>query len=464
MPLIRPQIFKPVAGLRFLALVLVLGAGAAVRADGPVAAVFPADPGLTDYLAWAEDHHPAMARAAGREAALRHGARSAGALPDLKFGWGEMIVPVETRVGPQQRVFSLSQSIPWFGTLGLQEKVAATRADAAAQDLLGQRLAVHHGVRAAWYELANLQGEITIITDNVGLAHQAEAASRSAYEAGAGSFGDVLAAQIDVEKLAAQLAGLKDRLNPARTQLNMAAGLPADHPAPTVRLPGFADDLPARETLWAMLEQNNPELGALRLERDSRRQGVDLAGKAGYPDLTLGLDYIMTGPARLEGMPDSGKDPVIARLGVSIPLWGGRAGAEKQASAGRLASASAELADARQRLNARLETVLYRWREARRNRDLYGSVLLSSGRQAFAVTAARYRSGQASYVDLVTARKTLLGLELANLRATVELAQSRNDLATLVGATADQLPLATRPDDPGRRPEPTGRKADGKHE
>ena len=48
-----------------------------------------------------------------------------------------MIVPVETRVGPQQRVFSLSQSFPWFGTLGLKESAAAARAEAAAQEYPG---------------------------------------------------------------------------------------------------------------------------------------------------------------------------------------------------------------------------------------------------------------------------------------------------------------------------------------
>jgi len=438
--------FANIGNSIFLSLWLVVagalaGVGPAVS-QGSDSPRFAAHPELTDYLAWAEMNNPAVARAEGRADALWGTAQAAGALPDLKFGWGEMIVPVETRVGPQQRVFSLSQSIPWFGTLGLKEAEVAARAEAAQEGARVQLLKVHRDIRAAWYELAYLQGAIRIITGNLDLAKQTETAARSAYEAGSGSFADVLTAQIDREKLQTRLAGLTDRQRPAAANLNLASGLEAGRPVPDIptgsMIPvGVA--LPAEETLWTLLQEHNPELTALRLEMESRRQGVDLAGKAGYPDLMLGVDYIMTGDARVGGVPDSGQDPVIARVGVSIPLWGGKAKGQKEASVGWLRSASADLSDARLRLNTRFENALFAWRESGRNTELYGQVLLDSGRQALEVTAARYRSGQASYVDMVTARQTLLGLELANLRAQTDRALALNELTTLLGITPEEL-------------------------
>jgi outer membrane protein TolC len=438
--------FSNIGNFIFLSLWLVVagalaGVGPAVS-QGSDSPRFAAQPELPDYLAWAEMNNPAVARAAGRADALRGTAQAAGALPDLKFGWGEMIVPVETRVGPQQRVFSLSQSVPWFGTLGLKEAEVAARAEAAQEGVRVQLLKVHRDIRAAWYELAYLQGAIRIITGNLGLAKQIETAARSAYEAGSGSFADVLTAQIDREKLQTRLAGLTDRQRPAAANLNLASGLEVGRAVPDIpsgsMIPvGVA--LPAEETLWTLLQEHNPELTALRLEMESRRQGVDLAGKAGYPDLILGVDYIMTGDARVGGVPDSGQDPVIARVGVSIPLWGGKAKGQKEASVGWLRSASADLSDARLRLNTRFENALFAWRESGRNTELYGQVLLDSGRQALEVTAARYRSGQASYVDMVTARQTLLGLELANLRAQTDRALALNELTTLLGITPEEL-------------------------
>jgi cobalt-zinc-cadmium efflux system outer membrane protein len=424
------------------------GVGPALSQESDVPR-FPDHPELADYLAWADMNHPAVARAEGRADALLGTARAAGALPDLKFGWGEMIVPVETRVGPQQRVFSLSQSIPWFGTLGLKEAEIATRAEAAQEGARVELLKVRRDIRVAWYELAYLQGAIRIITGNLELAKQTETAARSAYEAGSGSFADVLTAEIDRVKLQTRLAGLADRQRPAAANLNLASGLEVDRTVPDIPsgsiIPAVVS-LPSEDELWTLLQEHNPELRALRLEMESRRQGVDLAGKTGYPDLTLGVDYIMTGDARIDGIPDSGQDPVIARVGVSIPLWGGKAGGQKEASAGWLRSASANLSDARLGLNTRFENALFTWRESGRNTELYGQVLLDSGRQALEVTAARYRSGQASYVDMVTARQTLLGLELANLRAQTDRALALNELTTLLGITPEELLARSTPD------------------
>ncbi len=443
--------FLNIANSVSLSLWLVLagalaGVGPAVsqESDSPR---FPSHPDLWDYLSWSAVNNPAVAGAESRADALDGAAKAAGALPDLKFGWGEMIVPVETRVGPQQRIFSLSQSIPWFGTLGLKEAEVEARAEAAREGARVQVLRVRRDIRAAWYELAYLQGAIRIIEGNLDLARQTETAARSTYEAGSGSFADVLTAEIDREKLRTRLASLRDRQRPTATRLNLAAGLEAGRPVPDIPaeamiLPQVS--LPGEETLWALLEDFNPEITALQLEMESRRQGVDLAGKAGYPDLTLGVDYIMTGEAGMDGVPDSGQDPVIARVGVSIPLWGGKAEAEKKASAGWLRSASADLADARLGLNTRFENALFAWRESGRNIELYGQVLLDSGRQALEVTAARYRSGQASYVDMVTARQTLLGLELANLRAQTDRALALNELTTLLGITPDELLARSR--------------------
>jgi len=209
------------------------GVGPAVS-QGSDSPRFAAHPELADYLAWAEMNNPAVARAEGRADALWGTAQAAGALPDLKFGWGEMIVPVETRVGPQQRVFSLSQSIPWFGTLGLKEAEVAARAEAAQEGARVQLLKVHRDIRAAWYELAYLQGAILIITGNLDLAKQTETAARSAYEAGLGSFADVLTAQIDREKLQTRLAGLTDRQRPAAANLNLASGLEVGRAVPDI--------------------------------------------------------------------------------------------------------------------------------------------------------------------------------------------------------------------------------------
>jgi len=418
------------------AILLLLTASARGQSSEPVAEVFPQQPILTDYLAWARTHSPRLSAQAARSDALREDSRRIGALPGLKLAWGEMIVPVETRVGPQQRVLSISQSFPWFGTLSAKEHSLAAQADAAGETLRGLGWQVEHEVRSAWYELAFIQGQIRIVTENLALARQTEIHTRARYETGDGSYASVLNAQMDIGRLDARLAGLQDRLTPATVQLNIAAGMTPDLPPPVA--PALPEalvhaQLPGAEDLQTVLWRNNPDLAALRYQEDGRRHGVQAAGRRSYPDLTLGLDYIMTGEAVMAGVQDSGKDPIIARVAVNIPLWGGRTDAEQKASASLLRATSAGLSDARLRLNGRLENTLFAWREAGRNLELYGVTLLPRSAQNLAVVTASYESGQAHFDDLQLARQEYLGLELALLRASTDRLLALNDLGTLLG-------------------------------
>ncbi len=424
------------------ALGLLLATTVQGQTSEPAPEAFPARPYLADYVTWARSHSPRLSAQAARSDALRENSRQVGALPGLKLAWGEMIVPVETRVGPQQRVLSISQSFPWFGSLSAREYSLESAADAAGETLRDLGWQVEHEVRSAWYELAFIQGRIAIVSRNLILAQQTESHVRVRYETGEGPYVSVLNAQMEIGRLDARLAGLQDRLVPATARLNIAAGLVSSRPTPEMP-PSLeslvAAQLPTKDALEAALRRNNPLLASLRHEEESHRHGVDAAGRRSYPDLTVGLDYIMTGEARLPGIEDSGKDPVIARVAVNIPLWGGQADAEQKASTSLLRASSAGLSDTRLQLSGQLENTLFAWREAGRNLELYGVTLLPRSAQNLAVVTAGYESGQAHFDELQVARQAHLGLELALLRAKTDRLLALNDLGALLGVPMDDL-------------------------
>lgn len=400
---------------------------------------FPDRPGLADYLERATTHNPELQTAHHRVEALRQEAKVAGSLPDLKFMWGEMIVPVETRVGPQQRVFSLSQNIPWFGTLGLKEKSTLAGADAAEARLQATALTLHRNIRDVWYQLALVQREEEILAEHLDLARQAELSIRKTYEAGKESFSNLIKAQMELGRVQTQLDNLRDRSGPLTAKLNNLAALDPYHQTPSADLnpPFIAEEtLGNSATLHDILKNRNPALRAERNLLAAAHSKRELAGKEGSPDLTLGLDYIMTGDAINPDSMDSGKDPVIARLGFSIPLWGGRASAGKAASAEMVQAADYRLTSLRLDLETRLEEVLYRIRVASRNTQLYGETLYQRAVQDMEVTTAAYQSGQMDFEDLLGARQNLLGIELARLQAQTEHSRALNELITLLGGEA----------------------------
>ena len=441
------------AAVCFLAVVPVL-ATTAMEEPRPSDAL-PADPGLADYLTWSRDHHPALAAERHRADVLREEQSRAGALPGLRLAWGEMIVPVETRTGPQERVLSVSQSFPWFGTLGRREAAVAASADAADAGLQASRLSVERDVRAAWFRLGALDEEARRVTAAAELAVATEAYLRTSYETGDAGYRELLKAEMESGRLATLAADLRDRRHSLTASLNAAAGLPTPTPPPAAVLPSGEElsvRLPDAAVLRDLLYGANPELRQLNYRYESDRLGAEAVGKANNPSFTLGVDWIMTGEARMADVPDSGKDPVIARLAVQLPVWGGGGGAEDRAAAGRVRSSGAALSDRRLQLEAQLEQALYTWRDAGRRVALYDDNLLPRGRQAVAVVQAGYETGGGSFADLLDVRRDLLTLETEAVRRHLELALALNDLAHLVGVDLDDLAGARAPASPEESP------------
>jgi len=404
---------------------------------------FPPQPSLNDYLDWAVTHHPGLSGARAEHETSRQVVTLAGALPDLKLAWGEMIVPVETRVGPQQRVFSVSQNLPWFGTLGAAENAADSKAQAAYNQFLADSLTVQQSVRKAWYELARLQHEIVLIRDHLELSRQSEEVALRAYEVGSARFRNVLQAQMESENLRNRVESLRDRLHPATVNLNSASGLPMGTPLPQASLPSSFTALSDEIDLRDILRRHNPELESLRRQEDSHRHQMEAARLSGRPGLTLGLDYIMTGSAAMPAVDDSGKDPVIARLAINVPLWSGKATARRLASAGRLQAASSRRTQLSQDLDQQLENILYLMRDAARNGRLYKETLLPRARQILTATTSDYETGRATFDEVMGARQNLLGLELGLLRAAADQALALNDLETLLGAPLESIGYTT---------------------
>ena len=76
-----------------------------------------------------------------------------GTLPDPTISFGYFISPVETRVGPQQAKFGITQMFPWFGPLNAQEDVVIERAKAKYEVFEEAKSKLFFDIKSAYYNL-----------------------------------------------------------------------------------------------------------------------------------------------------------------------------------------------------------------------------------------------------------------------------------------------------------------------
>lgn len=375
------------------------------------------DSTLADYLVYAALNNPQLEAAFARWKAALERLPQVRSLPDPRFTYGVFINEVETRVGPQKHRFAIAQMFPWFGKLDLKEGIAAKQADAAYQEYLAVRLEVMHTVRDAYYERAGLAHELRISRENIELLKQLEQTARHRYRVGTASHPDVIRLQIALEKLQDQLRTLEDSRLAIEARLNAALNRPStalvsgDFQLPDESLD--ADDA----FITRAISENNPQLRALQNRIDGGRLATRLAKMAELPDVTLGLDYIVTGEALNPGMSESGDDAMIANLSFNLPIWNEKYDAGvREAIAIRYATMRTRAA-LDNRLDAQAQRTLFDYRTAERQIVLYRDILLPKAVQTLKAMLGAYQTGTASFLDLLEAQQTLLEFELMHIRA-----------------------------------------------
>jgi outer membrane protein TolC len=433
--------------------------------------------GLEEYLAYAALNNPGLQAAFHRWKAELERVPQVTALPDPRFTYRYFIREVETRVGPQQQALGLAQTFPWLGKLALRGDMASEAARAARQQYEARKLQLFYKVRDAYYEYYYLGRSISVVEQTLELVKHLESVARTRFRAAAASHPDVIRAQVELGKLEDQLKALRDFRTPLVARLNAALNRRPGEDLPVPRtIP--ADRMAAGdEQILEWFSESSPELRALDHEIERARHAIELARKDYYPDLTFGFDYTDVGsppsakpqglanPGALRSLSrigggmgdlidayaigrsfrpgdrpdDAGRDVWMVSMSMNVPIWRDKyAAGEREARARHLAARHAR----KQRENvlaAKIQRVLYDYRDAERKIDLYRDTLVPKARQSLRSTEASFRAGTSSFLDLIDAERTLLDFELSYERASTNRAQRLAELEKLVGRSIPRM-------------------------
>lgn len=386
------------------------------------------DATLDDYRRHAVLSNPGLRALHHEWRAARERAPQARALPEPRFGYTEFLQEVETRAGPQERKFSLSQPVPWPGRLLLRGSVEEKRALAARQRLLAAQLVVDEQLRRVYAETYYLGRSIAVTRQNLELLQRLESVARQKLAAGADNHPDTIRLQVEMGRLEDRLNSLVDRRRPLASRLNSILHRPADTPVPWP--PGLPEPrIVADEELARRLEANNPELLALHHEVERAELERRLARQRYFPDFSVGVETIATGSAIAPGTPGSGDDPFLVTFSMELPIWYPKYRAGEREAAESLRAAEDRRTDGRARLAADLDLALYDLRDAERRLSLYRNTLIPKTEESLTATVTAYRAGTADFLDLIDAERSLLEFQLAVERALADrqLAEARID-------------------------------------
>ena len=421
----------------FVSLVLLSG--------GAFASTVPDTQNLRSLVDYALANNPEVNVARERHIGALARVPQAMALPEPKLTYRYFVNEVETRVGPQEHGIGLSQTLPWFGKRGLQGDAATEAARAAQEGIASIQNRVIAAVANAYYELFYLGQSIEIIRGNRDLVLHLERVARARYGAGAATHADVIRAQVELGIIENRLGSLKDRRAPLFARLNALLNRPTTEIFDLPSILIFEPVLYTDDELLAKVSLHNPDLRATSFEIEAAHRQRERANKNYLPDITLGLDYIATGDARMPGVQDSGDDALSATIGFTLPIWRSKYDAGVKEADAILRQQQFKRDQQLNTFHAETVTALFKLRDAQRQIDLYEKTLLPKANESLVATQRAYSTGAAPFADTIDAQRMLLNFELSFARAITDHHQARIVLEKLTGQSLTNQSAMNRP-------------------
>jgi len=300
----------------------------------------------------------------------------------------------------------VEQTLPVAGKNRLQGDAATAEAASAFEELRRKQLDVAAKTRASCYRLANAYKQLELNRKNSDLLKQFSEISRAKMASGGKSQGDVLSAQTELAKLDEAQFDFERDISEAKTALNVLMNRPPESPLAHPADVAFQPMEMSLPNLEALALANRPELAIAGRKVEAAQARLKAARKERIPEPTL----------RIEGDRYNGAGQVVSELdaGFSIDLpWFNRSKyrAAIHENEKFLEAAQREMEAAR---SETLGMVVDQYRQLEtyhHHTELYQTKLLPLARETAAAQRAGYESGNAGFLEILTAQQTAQDVE-----------------------------------------------------
>ncbi len=361
---------------------------------------------LAELEQLAVSQNPAVAEAAARVQALRGKYLQVGLPPNPTAGYVGSEIGNNGRAG-QEGGF-VGQRFITGNKLGLNRAVTAQEVQKAERELAALRQRVLTDVQLGYYELLIAQERLATTEKLSKASQQAVEAVEALLKAKEASGTELLQAKVEADTVTILRENARTARLGAWRRLAAIIGNPEMEIA---RVAGDASkDLPMidYDSSLTRLLAENPQRGALFAEVERARWAVSRARAEVCPDVD----------AQASVQRDYASDYTIAgvQIGLPIPIINRNQGGIQQAQ-GELIAAQHAVNRFDLALNRRLAEVYQQYATAKQQVDRYSEDILPKAEESLRLTAEGYRSGEFSFLQLLTAQRTYFQTNLAYLDA-----------------------------------------------
>ncbi|MFQ5441586.1 MAG: TolC family protein [Thermodesulfobacteriota bacterium] len=423
----------------FLAFLVLIGAGQVYRARAASIDDLAGSAGkggeaekttLKEVLEVAFKNNPRLKAARKNWERVKHRYPRAVSLEDPVFKYTQPIKEIETRLGPQDRVFSLSQKFPFPGKLGLrgdivnkEVDIARTRYEKTGRDLRAE-------VKKTFYELFFTDMAVQLDKEKKAVLEYFFKLSRVNYGLDVSELDELVRAGKSSAKATFDLLKVKDMREALAARLNALLDRPPTTTVPPAEEPVFIDFPYSREELFSLASAHNDEVRIAGIEVEKSELEKRLAGYTYLPNFMVGVNYSQIGPPP-SVIPDAGDDAVSVTLGVSIPLWFSKNRAAVSEGATNMEQKVFEKGAVVREVEGLVKRFYFNLMTSSRIAKLYRERFIPDAKESVEFAEARYKTGKETLGRLLETESMWIDFRLVYYRAFADYLKSAAELERL---------------------------------
>ncbi len=355
------------------------------------------------------------------------------ALSDPKLVFTEAIDPIETRLGPQDRVLALSQQLPFPGKRGVKGSIvkkdiaiSKMRYDKASRDVIVS-------LKQSYYELAYLTKAVQLSAENKSVLEKITHVATSGYAASSSTLNDVAKAQSQFAQVSYDVLLLQELVSTEKTRINSLLNRNPEHAfevSPTLNIP-----MPLKQSINQLYQYaaSNEELKIADLNIEKSTLKRNLAGYTSLPDFNVGVRYAQIGDAVVPNLDRSGEDGLALSVGINIPLNHSKNKAIKRQAYLQRQKSLEDKKALLNTMNNKIKAVYFKINNAYRQATLYSKNLLPQAQRAKEVAELQYRENKGVITNYLETQSTWLNFQLAYQRAVADYWKNRAEMEKLTG-------------------------------
>lgn len=360
----------------------------------------------------------------------------AGALDDPMFKFEASNLPLSsfdynsTPMSGNQ--LSVSQMIPFPGTLAAKERAARHASSSAEELYLDREGFIVNMVKQAYFSLSFLDQAISVTVKNEALLQDFVRIAQTKYSVGKGLQQDVLKAQVTLSALRDRLINLRAMRRMAEARMNLVLNRLPQSP---VGEPGdilLTDFDLSVEAIQQVALDNRPMLKALDKTILQWQATEDAAHRQLWPNFTFNLGYRQR--AFIASDPVKGSDFISVGVGMNLPIFRGRKQHQKIAEAkASTRMVTSQLESTRQNILFQLQILHLEIQQHQDEATLFQTAILPQAEQSLSSALAGYQVDKVDFLTLLNNQVTLFNFEIDYYKHVTEHEKKLSKLESVAG-------------------------------